>query len=481
MSAEPNLTTTIPKSVLGKRKVQKEYVLRLTLSPEPTSHDSDHETSKLHSKPIVVNGVLLRKTKIRYKCTFAGCDKAYAKPSRLTEHERTHTGERPFTCNTCNKSYLRETHLQAHMRSHLPQSARPLTCSEPNCGKRFWTSQHLRVHLEWHNGAKAFACTEDDCREAFAKQHQLRAHICTAHAPPGTKPYRCDHSGCAKSFATNQHLRAHKKTHDGNRYTCVHSSCLAAPNEEPKYFSTWTALQQHMRTAHPPSCTHPSCNGRLFSSQKNLREHQKIHAMRDLEEQLNPAVTSGDVHADEPPQKKRRGGELGRDWKCAVDECEKDFKSKKSLVTHINVSHLGKKDFACPNCDIRYGYKRLLQRHLTRQHGRASDDPTDEMESSADEEPVQGKMDIDTITGKVYAERASANPRKALQCPYPDLRGITSGVAIELREASDHCNYVFTRAYDLRRHLRAVHGIEIEKVEVDRWAKGRGGAPASLA
>ena len=32
-------------------------------------------------------------TKRRFECTFDGCDKAYFKPSRLAEHELTHTGE----------------------------------------------------------------------------------------------------------------------------------------------------------------------------------------------------------------------------------------------------------------------------------------------------------------------------------------------------------------------------------------------------
>ena len=80
-------------AVLGKRKTQQEYVLRLTSSPEPTAYDSDCATSNPVSHPILVNGVLVEKTKKRYKCTFSGCDKAYTKPSRLAEHERTHTGE----------------------------------------------------------------------------------------------------------------------------------------------------------------------------------------------------------------------------------------------------------------------------------------------------------------------------------------------------------------------------------------------------
>jgi general transcription factor IIIA len=87
-----------------------------------------------------------------------------------------------------------------------------------------------------------------------------------------------------------------------------------------------------MRTEHPPSCMHPSCNGRVFACQKNLREHQKLHDLRDLEEQINTAVMSETEDLDGPPLKKRRGGELGRDWKCTMDGCEKDFKSVRHLL-----------------------------------------------------------------------------------------------------------------------------------------------------
>ena len=39
---------------------------------------------------------------------------------------------------------------------------------------------------------------------------------------------------------------------------------------------------------------------------------------------------------------------------------------------------------------------------------------------------------------------------------------------------SNGCDYVFSRTYDLRRHLRAEHGVYVEKerVHASEWIKG---------
>ena len=158
-------------------------VLHLSSSPSPgndthseSEYEPQHEAgpSILSIQPPAPKNAVAAHRKGRYPCTYEGCLKSYSKPSRLAEHERSHSGDvrpyshntnalpdllppqRPFICPTCNKSYLRESHLQAHSRSHLSYSDRPYVCDEPGCGKRFWTTQHLRVHNELHNGEKPF-------------------------------------------------------------------------------------------------------------------------------------------------------------------------------------------------------------------------------------------------------------------------------------------------------------------------------------
>ena len=60
-----------------------------------------------------------KKRKIRYRCRF--CDKPFCWFSHWQAHERIHTGERPFKCNTCHKAFTRSDGLKCHQVTHLPK------------------------------------------------------------------------------------------------------------------------------------------------------------------------------------------------------------------------------------------------------------------------------------------------------------------------------------------------------------------------
>ena len=44
---------------------------------------------------------------------------------------------------------------------------------------------------------------------------------------------------------------------------------------KPVYYATWTDLQSHVRTAHPPTCSNHA-EPRVFASQKGLKALMKL-------------------------------------------------------------------------------------------------------------------------------------------------------------------------------------------------------------
>ncbi|THH12074.1 hypothetical protein EW145_g244 [Phellinidium pouzarii] len=454
--------------VLSKRKRQANLVLQLSGGSTCESDNDVVSEFSLSDNPqvpstathVIVNGKLVVDDKRRYRCTYDGCNKKYKKPSRLEEHERSHTGARPF----------------AHSRSHLPESARSFACQHEDCTKKFWTAQHLKRHEEMHAGEKTFKCPEDGCPESFAKQYQLRSHTVTSHYPPGTKPYLCEYSECTKSFSTNQKFKAHVKIHEERRYVCSHSSC--SEKEAQVYFSTWSALQTHSRLEHPAKCPYQSCNGKTFSQQKGLRAHLKIHEQREVELVLAGTVRDDGGEADDEhedrPIKRRRGGEVGRDWKCTEEGCTKDFKSRRDFVCSID------------ECGASFGYKHLLRRHVARLHstetGQGQDDFSDERDEAAEDSISQMTLKlshkepasaIDLLTGKAYDDRAKERilSQHALVCPYPNMPTLTtesSTFAQPLPSVVTDCTYVFSRAYDFHRHLLSAHGVEVGREQTDQ-------------
>ena len=49
-------------------------------------------------------------------CRF--CQKIFSAPSLLARHERMHTGEKPYSCDTCGKSFAEKGNMKKHQITH---------------------------------------------------------------------------------------------------------------------------------------------------------------------------------------------------------------------------------------------------------------------------------------------------------------------------------------------------------------------------
>lgn len=126
---------------------------------------------------------------------------------------------------------------------------------------------------------------------------------------------------------------------------------------------------------------------------------------------------------------------------------------KRALTVHHSTAHLGLRPFACPHeqCDNTYGHKHLLQRHIAARHREPSfDEPVlpKFLATSTVEEPMGGGL----LTG-MHALQKMANKALACPCTSAELEG-------------ERCRQRFGRVYDVKRHVRKIHGLELSEGEV---------------
>ncbi|XP_075772552.1 uncharacterized protein LOC102461677 isoform X3 [Pelodiscus sinensis] len=271
-----------------------------------------------------------------FKCSDSG--KSFSEHSHFTNHQKIHTRDTPHNCSDCGKNFSANSHFVIHRMAHTGE--KPFNCSV--CGKRFSQKSNLVTHWKSHTGEKPFNCS--DCGKSFSRSSHLFNHRRT-HT--GEKPFDC--SDCGKNFSSSSYLLTHKRSHTGEKpFSC--SDC-------EKSFSQISHLVRHRRTHTGEKPFYCSDCGKSFRSNTDLITHWRSHTgekpfnCSDCEKsfsQKSNLVRHRRTHTGEKP------------FYCS--DCRKSFSSNAELITHRR-SHTGEKPFNCSDCGQSFSFSTNLVRH----------------------------------------------------------------------------------------------------------------------
>ncbi|ROI79387.1 Zinc finger protein 271 [Anabarilius grahami] len=302
-----------------------------------------------------------------FPCSY--CGRKFGRRQGLLQHERIHTGERPFNCPTCNKSFRQRSALVVHIKTHTGERA--FLCFV--CSKSFYTPGDLKKHLEIHTGVRPHNCPI--CFKGFGRPSFLQAHM-RVHESKFEVPQKCqssktDHPKCFTFFyglfslcfpeASTKKQSGTEKPTGGPKVDLQEKSFECS--DCGKRFSQHCMFKIHQRIhtgERPYKCS--QC-GLSFRWRRNLIAHQSSHPG---ENPLQCSMCDETFISEASLKKHQDAFHSGVSHTCSL--CLKTFTQAAGLRKHVRYVHEGERPHKCSECGRGFVKLSDLARHQRRHH-----------------------------------------------------------------------------------------------------------------
>ncbi|XP_021965830.1 myoneurin-like [Folsomia candida] len=270
----------------------------------------------------------------------------------VIRHEK---GEKKFPCVKCGKSFCLEENFERHVKLHDLEEVKPLVCDM--CDDRFEDEERLQKHLTTQTHVNQFKChlCVITCRSKVHLERHLRNHT-----HPKEKTESCTH--CDKKYRDKITLVRHiARVHSDGPAPHICHIC-------GKGFHVPADLKVHVDRHEGKSLAKCDTCGETFASSGSLQSH--LSEVKLIPELVYLQLC--DVRFLRPGKLKdhMRSHSKERPFRCL--QCEKGFKSKKNLDTHVTRVHtegyVVPTPHKCPHCDKGFQYPFILEGHIRQVH-----------------------------------------------------------------------------------------------------------------